>query len=94
MHAAGPKNPLHGITLEKMVTQLVDHYGWEMLGRMIQINCFNFHPSIKSSLTFLRRTPWARAKVEELYLDSLPDMQNPPQVDPAAPVDAQQSHET
>ncbi len=74
MHAAGPKNPLHGITLEKMLTQLVDHYGWEMLGRMIQINCFNFHPSIKSSLTFLRRTPWARAKVEALYLDSLPDM--------------------
>lgn len=74
MHAAGPKNPLHGITLEQMVTQLVEHYGWEMLGRMIQINCFNFHPSIKSSLTFLRRTPWARAKVETLYLDSLPDM--------------------
>lgn len=74
MHAAGPKNPLHGITLEKMLNQLVEHYGWEMLGRMIQINCFNFHPSIKSSLTFLRRTPWARAKVEALYLDSMPDM--------------------
>lgn len=78
MHAAGPKNPLHGITLEKILTQLVEHYGWEMLGRMIQINCFNFHPSIKSSLTFLRRTPWARAKVEALYIDSLPDMQGPP----------------
>ncbi len=75
MHAAGPKNPLHGITLEMMVTQLVAHYGWEMLGRMIPINCFNWNPSIKSSLTFLRRTPWARAKVEALYLDSLPDMQ-------------------
>ncbi|MGV3658967.1 MAG: VF530 family DNA-binding protein [Prosthecobacter sp.] len=74
MHAAGPKNPLHGITLQKIVTQLVEHYGWEMLGRMIPINCFNFHPSIKSSLTFLRRTPWARAKVEALYVDSLPDM--------------------
>lgn len=74
MFAAGPKNPLHGITLEMMLNQLVDHYGWEMLGRMIKINCFNFHPSIKSSLTFLRKTPWARAKVEELYLDSLPDM--------------------
>jgi hypothetical protein len=75
MHAAGPKNPLHGITLEKMLIQLEAHYGWEMLGQMIKINCFNFHPSIKSSLVFLRRTPWARAKVEELYLDSLPDMQ-------------------
>ncbi len=75
MYAAGPKNPLHGITLEKMLIQLEAHYGWEMLGQMIKINCFNFHPSIKSSLVFLRRTPWARAKVEELYLDSLPDMQ-------------------
>jgi len=74
MHAAGPKNPLHGITLEKMLTELEAHYGWEMLGRMIKINCFNFHPSIKSSLVFLRRTPWARQKVEELYIDSLPDL--------------------
>ena len=74
MHAAGPKNPLHGITLAMMLEQLVAHYGWEMLGRMIPINCFNWHPSIKSSLTFLRRTQWARDKVEALYLDSLPDM--------------------
>ncbi|MCX6854562.1 MAG: VF530 family protein [Verrucomicrobia bacterium] len=74
MHAAGPKNPLHGITLEKMLTELEAHYGWEMLGRKIKINCFNFHPSIKSSLVFLRRTPWARQKVEELYIDSLPDL--------------------
>jgi uncharacterized protein (DUF2132 family) len=74
MHAAGPKNPLHGITLEKMLTELEAHYGWEMLGRMIKINCFNVHPSIKSSLVFLRRTPWARQKVEELYIDSLPDL--------------------
>ncbi len=74
MHAAGPKNPLHGITLAMMLEQLVAHYGWEMLGQMIKINCFNFHPSIKSSLVFLRRTPWARTKVEELYLDSLPDL--------------------
>ena len=79
MHAAGPKNPLHGITLQMMVTQLVEHYGWEMLGRMIPINCFNWQPSIKSSLIFLRRTPWAREKVEALYLDSLPDMQPQPQ---------------
>lgn len=75
MHAAGPKNPLHGITLERMVTELQAHYGWEMLGRIIQINCFNWQPSIKSSLTFLRRTPWARQKVEQLYLDTLPDFQ-------------------
>jgi uncharacterized protein (DUF2132 family) len=74
MHAAGPKTPLHGITLAMMLEQLVAHYGWEMLGQMININCFNFHPSIQSSLVFLRRTPWARAKVEELYLDSLPDL--------------------
>lgn len=92
MHAAGPKNPLHGITLAMMLEQLLAHYGWEMLGQMIKINCFNFHPSIKSSLTFLRRTPWARAKVEELYLDSLPDMQpkvespDAADVGPSAPV--------
>lgn len=79
MHAAGPKNPLHGITLQVMVTKLVEHYGWEMLGRMIPINCFNWQPSIKSSLVFLRRTPWAREKVEALYIDSLPDMQPQPE---------------
>lgn len=73
MHAAGPKNPLHGITLEKMVTQLQAHYGWEMLGRIIKVNCFNWQPSIKSSLVFLRKTPWARAEVERLYLETLPD---------------------
>lgn len=68
MHAAGPNNPLHGITLERMVTELVDYYGWEELGQMIRINCFNSDPSIKSSLKFLRKTPWARDKVEALYL--------------------------
>ncbi|MSU46723.1 MAG: DUF2132 domain-containing protein [Lacunisphaera sp.] len=62
-----PKDPLHGITLEALLTQLVAHYGWAELGRRIDIRCFNFDPSIKSSLHFLRRTPWARAKVEELY---------------------------
>lgn len=61
-------NPLHGITLEMMLTQLVEHYGWEELGLIIDIRCFNFEPSIKSSLKFLRKTPWARAKVEKLYL--------------------------
>ncbi len=62
------KDPLHGITLETLLTELVEHYGWEALGKEININCFNQNPSIKSSLTFLRRTPWARAKVEDFYL--------------------------
>ena len=63
-----PNSPLHGITLEMIVTRLVGHYGWENLGRKITINCFKKDPSIKSSLTFLRKTPWARKKVENLYL--------------------------
>jgi uncharacterized protein (DUF2132 family) len=62
------KDPLHGITLEKLVTHLVDHYGWDELGRLIPINCFNHEPSIKSSLTFLRRNLWARTEVEALYV--------------------------
>ena len=62
------RDPLHGVTLEAMLTQLVAHHGWVDLGRMIDIRCFNFDPSIKSSLQFLRRTPWARKKVEALYL--------------------------
>jgi uncharacterized protein (DUF2132 family) len=61
-------NPLHGKTLETIVTHLVDHFGWEELGKKININCFKSNPSIKSSLTFLRKTPWAREKVERLYL--------------------------
>jgi len=64
-------DPLHGITLEMIVTQLVEQYGWAELGRRIPIRCFTNQPSIKSSLTFLRRTPWARKKVEELYRASL-----------------------
>lgn len=63
-----PKNPLHGITLETIVTRLVERYGFETLGRKIRIRCFTEDPSVKSSLTFLRRTPWAREKVERLYL--------------------------
>lgn len=63
-----PNNPLHGITLEAMLTRLVDHYGWEGLGRRIRIRSFTIDPSIKSSLVFLRRTPWAREKLERLYL--------------------------
>ena len=66
-----PNNPLHGITLEMILTHLVQQYGWEELGRRIPIKCFTNDPSIKSSLKFLRRTPWARAKVEELYLRSI-----------------------
>jgi uncharacterized protein (DUF2132 family) len=61
-------NPLHGVTLEMLLTRLVDQYGWDELGRRIPIKCFTNDPSIKSSLKFLRRTPWARKKVEELYL--------------------------
>ena len=62
------QDPLHGITLEQVVTALVERYGWEELGRRIKIRCFTHDPSISSSLKFLRRTPWARKKVEELYL--------------------------
>lgn len=63
-----PKNPLHGLTLEAIVTELVDYFGFEELGRRIDIRCFTHEPSIASSLKFLRRTPWARAKVESLFL--------------------------
>ena len=61
-------NPLHGITLEMLLTRLVEHYGWDELGRIIHIRCFNNNPSINSSLKFLRKTPWARKKVEDLFL--------------------------
>ncbi|HEU5435445.1 MAG TPA: VF530 family protein [Telluria sp.] len=61
---------LHGITLEAILLRLVDHYGWDQLGKRIDINCFISDPSIKSSLKFLRKTPWARSKVEALYLDT------------------------
>lgn len=66
-----PNNPLHGITLEKIITDLVSHYGWEYMGYNIKIKCFTDNPSVKSSLKFLRRTPWARAKVEAMYLQML-----------------------
>lgn len=68
MHAKQPNNPLHGITLEMMLIKLVDHCGWKEMGRMIDIRCFNLDPSIQSSLKFLRKTDWARKKVEQLYL--------------------------
>ena len=66
-------DPLHGITLEMILTELVDHFGWETFASHIKINCFSNNPSIKSSLTFLRRTPWARNKVEKLYREYLED---------------------
>lgn len=67
------KDPLHGVTLEMQVNALVDRYGWQRLAKLININCFKNDPSVKSSLKFLRRTPWARAEVEALYLDALHD---------------------
>ncbi len=66
--APQPKNPLHGVTLERLLTELVAHYGWPALGELVAIRCFRQDPSIASSLKFLRRTPWAREKVESLYL--------------------------
>jgi uncharacterized protein (DUF2132 family) len=71
MVTSQPINPLHGITLEMLLTRLVEQYGWAELGRRIPIKCFNDNPGIKSSLKFLRRTAWARKKVEELYLKSV-----------------------
>lgn len=67
-------NPLHGITLQKIVEKLVDYYGFDTLGELIKIKCFTDNPSVKSSLTFLRKTDWARKKVEELYLSSVSKM--------------------
>ena len=70
-NVADRKNPLEGITLEKMVTELVENYGWARLAEKIKIKCFVENPSVKSSLTFLRKTDWARTKVEELYIKTL-----------------------
>ncbi|NTS78319.1 DUF2132 domain-containing protein [Catenovulum sp. SM1970] len=64
-----PKNPLHGVTLEMILTQLSENLGWQAMAEQVDINCFKKDPSIKSSLKFLRRTPWARAKVEAMYID-------------------------
>lgn len=64
-------DPLHGKTLEMMVTELVNHFGWEHLGQLIKINCFTSNPGIGSSLKFLRKTPWARKKVEDLYAKAI-----------------------
>jgi len=76
MAAHNSKDPLHGVTLEMQINALVAHYGWVKLGKLVNINCFKSDPSVKSSLKFLRRTPWARAEVEALYLDSLDDVES------------------
>jgi uncharacterized protein (DUF2132 family) len=70
------KDPLHGITLQRILEILVDFYGFDTLGELIKIKCFTDNPSIKSSLTFLRKTDWARKKVEELYVRTLPKLSN------------------
>lgn len=73
--SAQPRNPLHGLTLEAIVTRLADFYGWEGLGQRIPVRCFTHDPSVGSSLKFLRKTPWARDKVEGLYLYMLREQQ-------------------
>ena len=69
-HRPSSKDPLHGITLKALLTELLEEYGWEELGRRIAIKCFTQDPSIQSSLKFLRKTPWARQKVESLYIET------------------------
>lgn len=71
MNKPQTNNPLHGLTLEQIVNRLLEHFGWNDLGQRINIRCFNNDPSIKSSLKFLRKTPWARKKVEDLYIETL-----------------------
>jgi len=73
-----PRDPLHGITLEHIVTQLVQRHGWRELARRIPIRCFMFNPTVKSSLNFLRKTPWARAKIESWYISEIPVKEQPP----------------
>ena len=75
---AQPRNPLHGLTLEAIITALVAHYGWKELGQRIPVRCFNSDTSVSSSLKFLRKTPWAREKVEGLYLFMLREQQRQP----------------
>ncbi|WP_306481018.1 VF530 family protein [Limnobacter sp.] len=70
-------NPLHGVTLEAVVEKLVEHYGWDELANRIKINCFKNDPSVKSSLKFLRKTPWAREQVEQLYLSTFAAQSHP-----------------
>lgn len=74
MHSSNPKNPLHGITLQKILEDLIGFYGFDTLGELIKIKCYTDNPSLKSSLTFLRKTPWAREKAEQLYIKTLPKL--------------------
>ena len=67
-----PNDPLHGVTLETIVTDLMNQHGWDELGRMIDIRCFNMNPSVQSTLKFLRKTPWARKRVEQMFVAELP----------------------
>jgi len=76
MEKSQSKDPLHGITLQRILEQLVDYYGFDTLGELIKIKCFTDNPSVKSSLNFLRKTDWARKKVEELYIKSLSKFKN------------------
>lgn len=76
METQQSKDPLHGLTLQRILEQLVDFYGFDTLGELIKIKCFTDNPSIKSSLTFLRKTDWARKKVEELYVRTIPKLKN------------------
>ena len=82
MSDARPANPLHGVTLQMMIEHLVERYGWDGLGERIAIRCFTHDPSVPSSLKFLRKTPWARAKVESLYLHSVAHPRKTPRPDP------------
>jgi uncharacterized protein (DUF2132 family) len=75
MNTTPSKDPLHGVTLQKIVETLADFYGFDTLGELIKIKCFTNDPSVKSSLTFLRKTPWARTQVEQLYIKTLPKLQ-------------------
>ena len=77
MENYNPKNPLHGITLKIMLEDLIGYYGFDTLGELIKIRCFNHDPSIKSSLAFLRKTEWARKEVEALYVRTLPKIKTP-----------------
>ncbi len=72
MNTEQPLNPLHGVKLEQIVTDLVDTFGWVVLAQQVNLNCFKANPSVKSSLKFLRKTPWARDKVEQLFLRTFP----------------------
>lgn len=76
MSHSQPKNPLHGITLEQIVVSLQERFGWQALGEQIKINCFLKDPSVKSTLKFLRKTPWARSQVEQLYIDTMVEDKN------------------